>query len=41
MLGKVGVVARITLDADAPGLLSHAKHKRPALLGIQVRVRKH
>lgn len=41
LIGKIWVMPRITLNADSPALLGHAKHKSPPFFGVQVSIRKH
>jgi len=41
VLGEVGVVASVALDANAPALLGHAEDEGPALLGVEVGVGEH
>ena len=35
-MSEVGVMPRVRLDADAPGLFSHAEHEGPAVFRIEV-----
>lgn len=38
VLGKVWMMSRITLNTNAPALLSHTEHEGPAVLRVQVGV---
>ncbi len=41
VMSKVRVVPGVALNANAPTLLSHAKHKSPTVLRIQVGIGQH
>ena len=41
VVSEVGMMPRVRLDADAPGLLCHAEHEGPAVLRIQVGIGQH